>query len=167
MITIDFYSQIHNWRHHSQSLWSHKPSWRRKVPHCRQDWVRCLAQCGSWIPCGLCPSAIHTCPPRRTCRPSCQRGTGRRWPGNHRRRDSHGITSRPAERNYCKVWLIDWVKVVHPLDTNGSFRRRLSQPISWCTTTTTPQPFYGPFSRTIRVSRCKKRTSGLYGARED
>jgi len=30
-----------------------------------------------------------------------------------------------------------------------------------------PQPFYGPFSRTTRVSRCQKRTSGLYGARED
>jgi len=33
--------------------------------------------------------------------------------------------------------------------------------------TTTPQPFYGPFSGTIRVSQCQKRTSGLYGARED
>jgi len=32
---------------------------------------------------------------------------------------------------------------------------------------TTPQPFYGPFSRTILVSRCQKKTSGLYGARED
>jgi len=32
---------------------------------------------------------------------------------------------------------------------------------------TTPQPFYGPFSRTTRVSRCEKRTSGLHGARED
>jgi len=32
---------------------------------------------------------------------------------------------------------------------------------------TTPQPFYGPFSGTTRVSRCQKRTSGLYGARED
>jgi len=30
---------------------------------------------------------------------------------------------------------------------------------------TTPQPFYGPFSRTTRVSWCQKRTSGLYGAR--
>ena len=30
-----------------------------------------------------------------------------------------------------------------------------------------PQPFYGPFSGTTRVSRCQKRTSGLYGARED
>ena len=33
--------------------------------------------------------------------------------------------------------------------------------------TTHTQPFYGPFSRTSRVSRCQKRTSGLYGARED
>jgi len=28
--------------------------------------------------------------------------------------------------------------------------------------TTTPQPFYGPFSRTTWVSRCQKRTSGLF-----
>jgi len=30
-----------------------------------------------------------------------------------------------------------------------------------------PQTFYGPFSGTIRLSRCQKRTSGLYSARED
>jgi len=30
-----------------------------------------------------------------------------------------------------------------------------------------PQPFYGPFSGTIKVSRCQKRTSRLYGVRED
>jgi len=30
-----------------------------------------------------------------------------------------------------------------------------------------PQPIYGPFSGTTWVSRCHKRTSGLYGARED
>jgi len=30
-----------------------------------------------------------------------------------------------------------------------------------------PQLFYGPFSGTTRLSRCRKRTSGLYGARED
>ena len=29
------------------------------------------------------------------------------------------------------------------------------------------QPFYGRFSGTTRVNRCQKRTSGLYGARED
>jgi len=34
-------------------------------------------------------------------------------------------------------------------------------------TTTTPQPFYGPFSGTTRVSWCQKRTSGLHGARGD
>jgi len=34
-------------------------------------------------------------------------------------------------------------------------------------TTTTTQPFYGPLSGTTRVSRCQKRTHGLYGARED
>jgi len=31
----------------------------------------------------------------------------------------------------------------------------------------TPQSFYSPFSGTTRVNRCQKRTSGLYGARED
>jgi len=35
------------------------------------------------------------------------------------------------------------------------------------TTTILPQPFYSPLSGTTRVSRCQKRTSGLYGARED
>jgi len=30
-----------------------------------------------------------------------------------------------------------------------------------------PQPFYDPFSGTTQVSRCQKRTSGLYGARRD
>jgi len=29
-----------------------------------------------------------------------------------------------------------------------------------------PQPFYGPFSGTTRVSRCQKRTSGLHDARK-
>jgi len=33
--------------------------------------------------------------------------------------------------------------------------------------TTTPQPFYGHFSGTTPMSWCQKRTSGLYGARED
>jgi len=30
-----------------------------------------------------------------------------------------------------------------------------------------PQPFYGPSSGSTRVSRCQKRTSGLYCARRD
>ena len=33
--------------------------------------------------------------------------------------------------------------------------------------TTTPQSFYGSFSGTTRVSQCQKRSSGLYGAKED
>jgi len=37
--------------------------------------------------------------------------------------------------------------------------------------TTTPHHnhncFYGPFSGITQVSQCQKRTSGLYGARED
>jgi len=33
--------------------------------------------------------------------------------------------------------------------------------------TTTTVLFYGPFSGTTQVSWCQKRTSGLYGARED
>ena len=36
------------------------------------------------------------------------------------------------------------------------------------TTLTQPlKPFYGPFSGTTHVSQCQKRTSGLYGTRED
>jgi len=34
-------------------------------------------------------------------------------------------------------------------------------------THTYTQLFYGPFSGTTRVSQCQKRTSGLYGSRED
>jgi len=30
-----------------------------------------------------------------------------------------------------------------------------------------PQPFYGPFSGITRVSWCQKRSSWLYGTRED
>jgi len=37
----------------------------------------------------------------------------------------------------------------------------------WPVYHTTPQPFYSPFFGTTQVSRCQKRTSGLYGARED
>jgi len=48
----------------------------------------------------------------------------------------------------------------------ASFCHQQSKP-RFTRTTTTPQPFYGPFSMTSRVSRCHKRTSGLYGARED
>ena len=43
---------------------------------------------------------------------------------------------------------------------------RSTQPFALQTHTYT-QPFEGPFSGTTRVSRCQKRTSGLYGAGED
>jgi len=39
------------------------------------------------------------------------------------------------------------------------------EPVLKCSSTTTPQLFYGPFSGTTWVSLCQKRTSGLYGAR--
>jgi len=38
---------------------------------------------------------------------------------------------------------------------------------SFTHTHTHTQAFYGPFSGTTQVSLCQKRTSGLYGARED
>ena len=57
------------------------------------------------------------------------------------------------------------------LQQNPSFGETLYQVHFSCRRrvlkTTTPQPFYGPFSGTTQVSRCQKRTSGLYGARED
>jgi len=40
-------------------------------------------------------------------------------------------------------------------------------PCGVCGRTTPPQPFYGPFSGTTRMSRCQKRTSGLYSARAE
>jgi len=45
-------------------------------------------------------------------------------------------------------------KFLHPSNTNSNHH-------------TTPQPFYGPFLGTTQVSQCQKKTSGLYGARED
>jgi len=46
-------------------------------------------------------------------------------------------------------------------------RRRLQMTIittDQLNTPPPPQPFYGPFSGTTRVSQCQQRTSGLYGA---
>jgi len=51
--------------------------------------------------------------------------------------------------------------------TNNNSIRDIIFTILNATTTTTPQPYYGPFSGTIRLSRGQKRTPGLYGARED
>ena len=60
------------------------------------------------------------------------------------------------------------------LHINGCVHMNLAQPdplvfflYLFEETITTPQKFYGPFSGTTQVSRCQKRTSGLYGARED
>jgi len=50
-------------------------------------------------------------------------------------------------------------------DSYSSFHRQM--PFMLPNHHTTPQKFYGPFSGTIRVSRCQNRTSGLYGARKD
>jgi len=45
-----------------------------------------------------------------------------------------------------------WVKVLHPTGhKKRSFRTCSSQPVTWL-----PQPFYGPFSGTTRVSRCRR-----------
>ena len=51
----------------------------------------------------------------------------------------------------------------HSVDISLYQKQRL---IVKCTTTTTSQPFYGPFSGTTGVSQCQKKASpGLYGAR--
>jgi len=65
----------------------------------------------------------------------------------------------------------------HDADYTGSFPASLSFILRMCPNSihflcfirfhTTPQPLYGHFSGTTRVSRCQKRTSGPYGARED
>jgi len=50
------------------------------------------------------------------------------------------------------------------MHTSGQWRRQ--DVVQEGTTTTTPQPFYGPFSGTTQVSRCQKRTSGLLWCKE-
>ena len=56
-----------------------------------------------------------------------------------------------TEKLYLTLWIIFILRLI----------------MTFRLTTTTPQPFYGLFSGTTRVSRWQKRTSGLYGARED
>jgi len=62
----------------------------------------------------------------------------------------------------CHSWCP--VQSVKALKTNNCCTSHLQQ--SDMLLNPPPQPFYGPFSGTTRVSRCQKRTSGLYGARE-
>jgi len=53
--------------------------------------------------------------------------------------------------------------IVSAYDIDEYRREKTSQG----TVHTHTKPLYGPFSGTTWVSRCQKRTSGLYGARED
>jgi len=66
--------------------------------------------------------------------------------------------------NYTKKYGNSIPRVTHK--QSGNFILLMPTCIEIITTTTTPQPFYSPFSGTTPVSRCQKRTSGLYGARE-
>jgi len=52
------------------------------------------------------------------------------------------------------------------LETEQVIFLQPQSPRGTVTRSTHTQPFYGPFSETTWVSRCQKRTSGLYGARE-
>jgi len=60
-------------------------------------------------------------------------------------------------------------RFAQPLSTKKRLRSTviLTGRMLWILVDGPPQPIYGPFSGTTRVSRCQKRTSGLYGARED
>ena len=67
---------------------------------------------------------------------------------------------------------VDWTLIVRSSHTTDSFQSRAHLrkggiQFLRCEDSVphhhTPQPFYGPFSGTTRVSRCQKRTSGLYG----
>jgi len=85
----------------------------------------------------------------------CSRGTAETYNVNV----LHYIITHYVKKvysNFCKELHPVWLQL-HVYWLNYSFRY----------TTTTPQPFYGPFSGTTRVSRCQKITSRLYGARED
>jgi len=63
-------------------------------------------------------------------------------------------------------WL-NKIVAVHPQPSADCKLKAVKSVKAAHTTTTTPQPFYGPFSGTTQVSRCQNRTSGFYGARED
>jgi len=57
--------------------------------------------------------------------------------------------------------------VGHPLHGSCGPQLSLAQPVLIPVNLPPPQLFYGPLSGTTRVSRCQKRTSELYGGRED
>ena len=54
---------------------------------------------------------------------------------------------------------------LHHLFNTGA--RKVMPMLAWTIEMTTPQWFYGTFFGTIRMSQCQKKTSGLYGARQD
>ena len=64
-------ARVTNWR---------APCGRRMALRCRRDSVRWLERCASGTPCVSCPSAVRTCPPPRTSRPSCPTETDRKSP---------------------------------------------------------------------------------------
>ena len=71
----------------------------------------------------------------------------------------HWLASAPAKASVLQ----DYNKWGLASSNNCRCRRRMVPTIS----TPPPQPLYGPFPGTIRVRRCQKGTSGLYGARGD
>jgi len=75
--------------------------------------------------------------------------------------------NHPSLPMYVTV-MLDVYQVYHGVGCHVKNESCSSSGLEWKSMHTfTPQPFYGPFSATTRVSRCQKRTSGLYGARED
>ena len=78
-------------------------------------------------------------------------------------------TVQPTERlEVVKMFL--WPKNLHHLTSIISQKPSKKEPwllLNHTHTHTHTQLFYGPFYGTTRVSRCQKRTSGLYGAKED
>jgi len=73
----------------------------------------------------------------------------------------HGLTRLLCVIRFHRVWY----QTAHNVRDKKLVGSHLSLPR--VTITEPPQPFCGPFSMTTRVSRCQKRTSWLYGARED
>jgi len=79
----------------------------------------------------------------------------------------HVHTKEAARCHRHKPLMRQLIPAVLEIKRTQNLHLRTHQSDITFTTTTTPQSFYGPFSRTTRVSRCQKRTCGLYGARED
>jgi len=72
-----------------------------------------------------------------------------------------------TERESHMIHLTDRCHFQWPRMTHNHLFVSCNLRIYHCTCTHTTQLFYGPFSGTTRVSRSRKKSSGLYGARED